>query len=142
MLRHAAAAIALVLAAGCTKDLPTGSGFGDYQTVRPLPQVADTLRGVVQAPADSSAADIILITDGGLAVKLVGPMAAAAVQTAGLEIWVAGQFTSAGELMVEAYDVQVAPSGCTIDRMIIPVLPCGAQVSGLHPRGAATFSRR
>lgn len=142
MLRHAASrVIMLALATACTGDLPTGILFDDQQKA-PLFQVMDTVRGTIQL-SDTASADVMLRTDEGGAVRLVGPMAALVARSAGEELWVAGLFTNEGDLMVQSYAADQRPLCDSPASSLLPALidPC-TPVNPIRPTERASWSRR
>ena len=143
MLRHSASTmIMLALATACTGDLPTGTGFDDQQKA-PLFQVMDTVRGMIQTN-DSASADVVLLTDAGGAVRLVGPLAAAVARSAGEELWVAGLFTNEGDLMVQSYAAEQHPICENPAASLAPLLIdlCAPPANPILPNEHASWSRR
>jgi hypothetical protein len=111
-----AAACGFVLAAACS-DSHTIAGPLHSPIASPVVRV-DTLRGMIRTNSEDAAptTDIVLITEQGLEVQLVGPLAELLSAAQGRDLWVAGEWNTEGAMLVQSFafrgpdDVCLVPS--------------------------------
>ena len=83
----------------------------------------DTLRGMIRLNGDDavSQSDIVFITADGNEVKLVGPVADLLANVHDMELWVAGEFTAAGEMMVQRFAFRDPDAACV--QPVVAIFP-------------------
>lgn len=150
MLRHSTPALAiaiLTLAAACSSDTITQPAIAAPAVPTPLVQL-DTARGHILS-ADSLAPDagVVLLTDAGDTLRLVGSVADILAGSPNVELWVQGQINLDGSMNVVNYalrDVNDAPlCDGTAVRVILPEDGgCSGFAMGMKPNARATYARR
>lgn len=147
MLRHTTGTLAavLALAAACSSNTVTEPAA--RAPVAPITVThLDTARGRILSP-DSLAPDagIVMLTDAGDTLRLVGAVADLIANTYGVELWVQGQFNDDGSMQVLNYalrdDNDNPMCGDPIVRIIPADGPCNGFLAGMKPNAQATWNR-
>jgi hypothetical protein len=109
-----AAACGFVLSAACS-DSHTIAGPLHSPIASPIVRV-DTLRGMIRINGEDAAptTDVVLITNEGMEVLLVGPLAELLSAAQGNDLWVAGEWNTEGDMLVQAFAFRGADDVCFV----------------------------
>ena len=148
MLRYTTPAVAgvLALAAACSSDKPT-----EPTTSAPAAPITivhlDTARGrILSTDAVPADAGVVMLTDAGDTLRLVGDVADLLANSVNIEVWVQGQMNLHGSMQVLSYALRDVNDGPVCSMPIVREVPvddpCNGFATSMKPNDHATWARQ